>query len=629
MEKRLLLAIALTFLVTVFWMRFCVPRPEVPPKSSDPTADSEKPKDDPTPTQTDSDSEKEADQPETDEPKQDQPDVPAVAPQIWEIGTPTQELVLSNQGGGSVRSARLKTYFKKPGLSAEERLDPENWLPLLAGRDGKPASLVLRDLNQDYELDSRYWEWDEPETDADGATHYRFRTQVDGGLLIVKTISVPAAAAAGELPVYDLRCTVRITNESYAGSRRRWNFLLSGAAGLVEEVDDPFAVTRAQTISRVPGRDEFESDSESLPIDEDKRPTGENLLGAAVVGKYFIGGILAEDTEGEISVFIEPLDREKASSHKVHWKPEDGTGMAETLAVANVTTSLRFGFQLPEPGITKEASFLFYLGPKDPSLLQEKAAYRPIYSVMEEDYGSILGFMTRGLIALLHLFEAIVGNFGFAIILLTLLVRMILFPLNRKQQVTMQEYQKKMVVLKPKLEEMREKYKNNRQKFSQEQMKLLKEHKATPPLAGCLPIFLQLPIFIGLFTALRVDINLRHSPFIGWIQDLSQPDRLIEGLNLNLLIFNVENFNLLPILMTITWIVNQSMMPKSEDPQQRATQKMMMIMPIIFAFMLYRYASGLSLYMFTSSLLGIFEQRVVKKTLDTRRLKQQELAAAT
>ncbi|MEQ8768394.1 MAG: membrane protein insertase YidC [Planctomycetota bacterium] len=628
MEKRLLLAIALTFLVTVFWMRYCVPKPQPKPPKKD-TETSQFAEGQKTGEPESKDGGKETLEP-GEEPTQPDPQpepVQSVELKTFEIATPTLQLVLTNQGGGSLRAARLKQYYDQPGLTAAQKKEPEHWLPLLTSSSEGKGSLVFWDYNGDYGLDERLWEWDEPETSDDGSVSYRFKTSFDG-IEVVKTILVPPADANGDVPVYDIRCRVAVTNRAYTGSRRTWNFALRGAAGLVEEIDDPFAASRIQTIAQIVGRDLYTSELVALPLDEDdlrKRNTEDNrLLGSALVGKYFTAALIAVDYDGEVLILNSPLGKE---ARVVEVKPEPSLGFPGKQKVANGITNVQFSVQLPEQGATREASFLFYVGPKDPGIL-EAAAYDPIYSLMEEDYGTYFGWITKALIGILHFFDSIVGNFGFAIILLTLLVRAILFPLNRKQQVTMQEYQKKMVVLKPKLEELREKYKNNRQKFSQEQMKLLKEHQATPPLAGCLPIFLQLPVFIGLFTALRVDIDLRHSPFILWIQDLSAPDKLVEGLDFSLLFFTMHDLNLLPILMTVTWIVNQSMMPKSEDPQQRATQKMMMIMPIIFAFMLYRYASGLSLYMFVGSLLGIFEQRVVKKTLDSRREKQLAQAAA-
>ena len=218
--------------------------------------------------------------------------------------------------------------------------------------------------------------------------------------------------------------------------------------------------------------------------------------------------------------------------------------------------------------------------------------------------------------ALLNIFHSIAGNWGVAIILLTMLVRGALMPLNRRSQLKMAEYQVKMQKVKPLLEKINKKYGKDPKKKQEETMKLYKQHKVTPPLGGCLPILLQMPIFIGLFAALRSATDLRQQPFFGWIEDLSRPDALIE-LSGPLASFfplsAVTSFNLLPVIMVVLWVAHQKSMPKPADPNAAQMQKIMTFMPILFGVMLYNYAAGLSLYMITSSLIGIFESKVIKK----------------
>ena len=125
-----------------------------------------------------------------------------------------------------------------------------------------------------------------------------------------------------------------------------------------------------------------------------------------------------------------------------------------------------------------------------------------------------------------------------------------------------------------------------------------------------------MPIFIGLFAALRSATDLRHQPFAGWIDDLSRPDALVEfaaPLAGFFPLSAVTSFNLLPIIMVVVWIAHQKSMPKPADPNAAQMQKIMTFMPILFGVMLYNYAAGLSLYMITSSLIGIFEAKVIKK----------------
>jgi YidC/Oxa1 family membrane protein insertase len=170
-----------------------------------------------------------------------------------------------------------------------------------------------------------------------------------------------------------------------------------------------------------------------------------------------------------------------------------------------------------------------------------------------------------------------------------------------------------MKVFQPELQKLQAKYRNNKQKLQEEIMKLYKEHHVSPfPLGGCLPIFLQLPILIGLYSALSYSIVIRQASFL-WINDLSQPDRLFGfGSSVPLL---GEYFNILPILMTIVWFIQMKTAPMPEDPQMKQQQKIMMWMPIIFGFTFYSIASGLVLYWFVMQLISIGEQALIKRAM--------------
>jgi YidC/Oxa1 family membrane protein insertase len=192
-------------------------------------------------------------------------------------------------------------------------------------------------------------------------------------------------------------------------------------------------------------------------------------------------------------------------------------------------------------------------------------------------------------------------------------VRGALFPLNRRSQTSMARYQKKMKRVQPRLEEAKKRFADDPKKLREAQARIMQEEGAFPPLGGCLPIFLQMPVFFGLFSALRVSFDLRQAPFFGWIDDLSRPDQLMYiGLELPILP-SFEYLNVLPILMVVLWVLQQMGMPKPADEQAARMQKMMMFMPILFGVMLYNYAAGLSLYMMTTSGLSIIEQKVIKK----------------
>lgn len=281
-----------------------------------------------------------------------------------------------------------------------------------------------------------------------------------------------------------------------------------------------------------------------------------------------------------------------------------------------------FSMHINRPGDpASSASFQWYVGPKDKSVLKP---YGAISTIPEfADYGSsffyrmfLTTWIAPLIMWLLTMFHAIVGNWGIAIILLTILVRGALMPLNRRSQLKMAEYQVKMQKVKPLMDAINKKFAKDPKRKQQEMTKLYREHKVAPPLGGCLPPFLQMPIFIGLFAALRSSLKLRQQPFFGWMEDLSRPDALIDfgGPIADFFpLSGVTSFNLLPILMVILWVLHQKTMPKSADPQQQQMQKIMTFMPILFGVMLYNYAAGLSLYMITSSAIGIFEAKVIKK----------------
>jgi YidC/Oxa1 family membrane protein insertase len=192
-----------------------------------------------------------------------------------------------------------------------------------------------------------------------------------------------------------------------------------------------------------------------------------------------------------------------------------------------------------------------------------------------------------------------------AIIVLTIIIKVILFPLTRKGQISMYHLQK----LTPRIKALQEQYKNDKQKLAVEQMKLWKEYGVNP-LSGCLPMFFQIPVFFGLYWALALAIELRQAPFMLWITDLSQPDQLFK---LPGPVLGATHLHLLPLLMTASWLVQSLTQPKSPDPQTRQQQKIMAFMPLIFLFFFYNVPSGLTLYWFTSTLLGIVEQQLIKK----------------
>lgn len=217
-------------------------------------------------------------------------------------------------------------------------------------------------------------------------------------------------------------------------------------------------------------------------------------------------------------------------------------------------------------------------------------------------------FLTKPIFYALDFLYGIVGNFGIAILLLTVCIKAILFPLANKQF----ESFAKMKVIQPKMKALQERFKEDKPKLQQEMMELYKKEKVNP-LSGCLPIFVQIPIFFSLYKVLFVTIEMRHAPFFGWIKDLSAPDPLTPLNLFGALDFSPPSFiaiGIWPILMGISMWLQQKMNPTPMDPMQA---KIMSFLPIIFTFILAPFAAGLVVYWTWNNLLSIAQQWVIQR----------------
>lgn len=216
--------------------------------------------------------------------------------------------------------------------------------------------------------------------------------------------------------------------------------------------------------------------------------------------------------------------------------------------------------------------------------------------------------ITKPLFYLLSFFYSMLGNFGLSIMFVTVLVKMLTFPLTYKSGKSI----KALKNLTPKIEQLKNTYQNDKVRFNQEIMRLYKTEKVNP-MAGCLPIFLQIPIFFSIYKVLNVTIEMRHAPFYGWIKDLSAPDPAWVINLFGLLPFTPPSFlqiGILPAIMCITMYIQQKMSPPSTDPAQ---QQMMKIMPLMFLFMSSQFPAGLVIYWTWSNILSIAQQYVTEK----------------
>ncbi|WP_133408524.1 membrane protein insertase YidC [Parashewanella tropica] len=237
-----------------------------------------------------------------------------------------------------------------------------------------------------------------------------------------------------------------------------------------------------------------------------------------------------------------------------------------------------------QPGTSQSIHSEFYVGPKDQEAL---SALSPTLNLVV-DYG-FLWWLALPIHWLLMFFQSVVGNWGVAIILITLVVRGGLYPLTKKQYTSMA----KMRDLQPKLQSLKERYGDDRQKMGQAMMELYKKEKVNP-MGGCLPILLQMPIFIALYWVLIESYELRHAPFMLWITDLSVKDP----------------YYVLPVLMGATMWLMQKMQPMSPqmDPMQ---QKMIQYMPLIFMVFFLWMPSGIVLYWVVGNLVAITQQKII------------------
>lgn len=242
--------------------------------------------------------------------------------------------------------------------------------------------------------------------------------------------------------------------------------------------------------------------------------------------------------------------------------------------------------------------YTLYAGPKRKDLLEPYGATGII------NYGWF-GIIARGMLWLLNFFHSLFAPYWLAIILLTVCVRGALFPLSRKQA----KSANKMKELQPKIAELKKKYGDDREKMAKAQMELFARHGYNP-LAGCLPVFLQFPIFIGLYQSLSNAVELRLAPFL-WINNLAAPDALFQ-LGFKVPLLGWTTFNLLPIITIVLFIAQQKMfMPPATDEQTAMQQKLMTYMPIFFGFLFYNVPSGLCLYFIASSLWGVTERKLL------------------
>jgi YidC/Oxa1 family membrane protein insertase len=263
-----------------------------------------------------------------------------------------------------------------------------------------------------------------------------------------------------------------------------------------------------------------------------------------------------------------------------------------------VRTVVGSGVTALAAGESKTFQYKAYFGPKKLSIL--KSTGHELSKAVNFGWFDVLA---KPMLFLLNFLYSFIGNYGIAIILVTCLIKGAFWPITQKGMKSMKNMQK----LQPKVAKLKEKYKDDPTKMNQEMMAMYKTYKVNP-IGGCLPMVIQIPFFFALYRVLMSAIELRHAPFMLWINDLSAPDRLMIGIDIPVL----HGIPVLTLLMGASMYLQQKMTPTTADPTQA---RIMQFLPVIFTFMFINFASGLVLYWFVNNLLSILQQQLINRQI--------------
>jgi YidC/Oxa1 family membrane protein insertase len=339
------------------------------------------------------------------------------------------------------------------------------------------------------------------------------------------------------------------------------------------------------------------------------------FLGELAGDSYTFHGVVVETAKGGINRYdLKDVSKGKVEKTAARWSAADAkyfswivlperewtVERAALLGETGVQVTVADTAATLQPGDMVRSSARVFAGPKRSALLESVGKNVPELI----DYGWF-GFLAKPLVFLMKASNRVTGNYGIDIILLTILIKILFYPLTQKSMSSM----RKMQELAPILTKLKEKYKSDPSRLNQETMNLYKTYKINP-LSGCLPMLAQIPVFIALYKALLVTIELRHAPFFLWLNDLSAPEHLwditIAGYTIPI--------RLLALLMGVSMFVQQKMTPSAGmDPAQ---QKMMLFMPILFTFMFWGFPTGLVIYWLVNNILSIGQQILYNRQIE-------------
>ena len=554
MEKRVLLAIILCLMVLVLWQKFFVPKRKPAP----PTAPPEIEKATPSPVKPEA-----AGQPQLPASQPPPLSLPSLPPQVSYNGkdvvveTPLYRAVFTETG------ARLKSFVLKKFRETIAKNSPGKELVKTSKIEELP--LPFNFLNNPvaalnlapYVVDQTSLKVSSGESKS-----LTFRYEAPGWLRITRQ-----CLFYGDKYLINLNIRVKnLSNHAWENSPTLGliNLPISSSGGSRYSFQGPALFSNAGLqevkFKKIKGETEFPG-----PIDW-----------IAYTSQYFTMAVVPIDLVPNHAQ-IEALDTARQ--------------MVETTLIGPKITL--------QPGAEQEFRYELYLGPKEESYL--KAAGHKLKDIINYGWFDVIA---QPLLKCLNFFNRFTHNYGVDIIILTVLIKLLFWPLTHKSYVSMRQMKK----LQPKMQKIREKYKDDKEKMNQEIMQMYRTYKVNP-LGGCLPMVLQIPVFFALYRVLYSSLVFRHAPFILWINDLAAPDRLHVGINIPYL----GGIPVLTLLMGVSMFLQQKMSPTTGDPRQ---EKMMLMMPVVFTVFFVNFPSGLVLYWLVNNILSIGQQYYINKKAD-------------
>ena len=428
---------------------------------------------------------------------------------------------------------------------------------------------------------------------------------------------------------YDLECQIDVENLSDTSLEARMG--LQGPGGIVRE-DSRGDMRKVMAAYLVPdaGIEIVKKDFGKLrkivkkgQLDDlylRHKVAGAPLVWEAVTNKYFSAILHPVPDEGEGPVDIVPGPAQYTDPELEAKSPGKQGNASFTLHVPRLKLA-----PAQQEGSSRTFTFHLFLGPKDRDLFNKNPEYKKLDYYQTIDFRGcccpakliqVLAFGIMTVMKAMYMAMGPLGNYGVVIMALVFLVRLIMHPVTKKSQVSMMKMQK----LGPMMEELKKKYKDKAE-LNKKVMQLYKE-QGVSPLSSFLPMMIQMPIWIALWSAINASVDLRGAGFLPfWITDLSSPDALFrfKEFTIPLLGWHIDSFNLLPLLMGVVMFLQQKLMPHAKaseqtNPQVAQQQKMMMIMmPLMFPIMLYKGPSGVNLYIMSSISAGVIEQMVIRR----------------